>query len=298
MPNHVRLSEGGFHAYAPVDLVTAEMHRLVEELRGDDFARAHPVLQAAYAHYALVCIHPFADGNGRVARALASAFTYRSHSVPLLILLEHKPQYLAALRTADEGEAQVFVDFVFERTVDAISLIEQTLKAAAAPDPEVEAARLVEAFRSRGGYDLEQVEAAGLALVSAFVEAFNQIGESLRVPGQLEIRSVSGVPSPRATSKAGYRATLQPGGALITVAASPPVDLTLHRRIGLEVPVNPTVDEDLLLVDSEQQVIFTARLRELIPRPTTAFQLRLGVAVRRIMGEALSQLSQLPSRKT
>src|SRR6185295_2158384 len=135
-PNHVRGRDGTMHSYAPVDLTPAEMHRLIGELSSADFAAAHPVLQAAYAHFAFVAIHPFADGNGRVARALASTFTYRSHSVPLLILLEHKPGYFAALRSADEGAAQAFVDFVFERTLDAISLIEQTLKAAAAPDPE------------------------------------------------------------------------------------------------------------------------------------------------------------------
>src|SRR6202008_4940170 len=207
MPNHVRLQDGGFHAYAPVDAVPVEMHRFTEEMRSESFQLAHPVVQAAYAHYALVCIPPFADGNARVARALPSAFTYRSHSVPLLILLEHKPQYLASLRSADAGEPRGFVDFVFERTIDAISLIEQTLKAAAAPDPEVEVASLREVFRSRGYAD-EQVDEAGLALLSAFVDEFNRLGERLRVPGQLDIRSYSTVDSRGSSSRAGYRTTL------------------------------------------------------------------------------------------
>lgn len=30
------------------------------------FVKAHPVLQAAWAHFAFVAVHPFADGNGRV----------------------------------------------------------------------------------------------------------------------------------------------------------------------------------------------------------------------------------------
>jgi len=69
MPNHVRTRKGADHSYAPVDVTPAEMARLVAELRSDAFLTAHPVLQAAYAHYGLVAIHPFADGNGRVARA-------------------------------------------------------------------------------------------------------------------------------------------------------------------------------------------------------------------------------------
>lgn len=37
----------------------------------------HPVLKAGIAHYQLVAIHPFMDGNGRTARALATFILYR-----------------------------------------------------------------------------------------------------------------------------------------------------------------------------------------------------------------------------
>jgi Fic family protein len=37
----------------------------------------HPVLKAGIAHYQLVTIHPFMDGNGRTARALATFILYR-----------------------------------------------------------------------------------------------------------------------------------------------------------------------------------------------------------------------------
>lgn len=57
-PNHVRDRNGNIHAYAPVDVTSSEMHRLCQELRSDTFAGAHPALQAAYAHYSFVLIHP------------------------------------------------------------------------------------------------------------------------------------------------------------------------------------------------------------------------------------------------
>src|SRR5262249_36629155 len=72
VPNHVLLSDGEVHSYAPVDMTGPEMQRFCDELRSAEFEQAHPVQQASYAHYALTAIHPFSDGNGRVARALAS----------------------------------------------------------------------------------------------------------------------------------------------------------------------------------------------------------------------------------
>src|SRR5438876_1237932 len=82
---HVQLPDGSLHVYAPVDQTRDEMARLVRELNSGEFAGAHPIIQAAYAHHAFVSIHPFSDGNGRVARALASVYLYRSARIPLLL---------------------------------------------------------------------------------------------------------------------------------------------------------------------------------------------------------------------
>jgi len=47
----------------------AEMTRFLDWLNGD--AAMEPVLKAALAHLWFVTIHPFDDGNGRIARAIA-----------------------------------------------------------------------------------------------------------------------------------------------------------------------------------------------------------------------------------
>lgn len=39
----------------------------------------HPILRAAISHYQLVYIHPFIEGNGRTARAMATLITYVSN---------------------------------------------------------------------------------------------------------------------------------------------------------------------------------------------------------------------------
>lgn len=119
-PNSPQLPDGSFHAYAPVLDVVAEMVRLVEQFRSTSFVEAHPVVQAAYAHHAFVHIHPFADGNGRVARLLASIWLLRAASIPLWVRSDDRDVYLASLRTADGGDRGPWVDFVGEASLQLL----------------------------------------------------------------------------------------------------------------------------------------------------------------------------------
>jgi hypothetical protein len=84
-PNHIRLDDGGWLATAPVALVRPEMARLVELAGSPAFADLHPVVQAGWLHDAILHVQPFADGNGRVARALAGGVLLRAASVPLVV---------------------------------------------------------------------------------------------------------------------------------------------------------------------------------------------------------------------
>jgi Fic family protein len=127
--NPLNRASGVVHAYAPPSDTPAEMHRLVEQLVTPEFAAAHPVVQAAYAHYAFVCVHPFADGNGRVSRALASVFLYRDPGVPLVVFDDQRDLYLDALETADHGNPVSFVQFISDRLVDTVSRIAQPRRA-------------------------------------------------------------------------------------------------------------------------------------------------------------------------
>jgi len=141
-PNHVRLTDGKIHAYSPVDMVSTEMHRLVEQIRTPEFEAAHPVLQASYCHYACVVIHPFADGNGRVARALASTFFYRAQSIPLLIFANQRAAYLDALVIADQGDFAEAIEFFRDRGIDTAQLVAESLMTIAAAKPAVQVSRL------------------------------------------------------------------------------------------------------------------------------------------------------------
>src|SRR6185295_4972666 len=122
-PNHVRLTDGSIHPYAPVDQVSSEMYRLLEQIRTPEFESTHPVTQASYIHYAFVAIHPFADGNGRVARALASVFFFRAHSIPFLVFANQLKPYFDALHQADLAQARPLLVFFRDRGIDTFQLV-------------------------------------------------------------------------------------------------------------------------------------------------------------------------------
>jgi Fic family protein len=112
LPNHVLTKDGRIHYHAPPVDTVGEVNRLIEEITSQAFDSAHPLDQASYAHFAFVAVHPFIDGNGRVARALASLFTYRAYSLPLLIFAVQRDNYLDALRNADSGNYRPFKQFI------------------------------------------------------------------------------------------------------------------------------------------------------------------------------------------
>lgn len=114
----------------PLNRTHTEMLKYFQELRSKQFLEAHPVLQASYAHYALVAIHPFADGNGRVARLLSFYFIYRSNSIPIFFLNQNYSRYISTLREADLGDYQLFVNLVQERAIDSASAIKEQISLA------------------------------------------------------------------------------------------------------------------------------------------------------------------------
>jgi Fic family protein len=159
-PNNVTLADGTLHAYCPVNEVAPEMYRLQEEMRSPAFEQAHAVVQAAYAHHALTAVHPFSDGNGRTARALASVFLYRAASIPLIVFSDQQEGYWDALAAADRGVGQAFVTFIDDRAVDSMALVTNRLREAKQTLAS-RAAVLRGLFRAHGGLSPAEVVAVG-----------------------------------------------------------------------------------------------------------------------------------------
>lgn len=63
----------------------------------------HPVERAADAHYRLVTIHPFVDGNGRTARLLMNLILLMAGYPPAIIQKHERLAYIGALEKAQLG---------------------------------------------------------------------------------------------------------------------------------------------------------------------------------------------------
>jgi len=72
-PNHVRTTTGETHFYATPQETPALMGELLAWYRREaKVGELHPLVLAATFHYRFVAIHPFDDGNGRMARLLTN----------------------------------------------------------------------------------------------------------------------------------------------------------------------------------------------------------------------------------
>lgn len=67
---------------------------------------------AALAHFKLVDIHPFIDGNGRTARLLMNLVLMNRGYPPTVILKTDRQKYYQTLDLAHRGELKPFVDFI------------------------------------------------------------------------------------------------------------------------------------------------------------------------------------------
>lgn len=111
------------------------MEELVQWLNSEEALQLHPVEYAALAHYKLVYVHPFVDGNGRTSRLLMNLVLMQASYPPITIRKEQRAEYYAALDTANEGDVRPFIRFIAkctEMTLDTL-LIPVTERAVGLP---------------------------------------------------------------------------------------------------------------------------------------------------------------------
>lgn len=104
LANSPRREDGTLHEYCPPEHVAAEMDRLVDLHRQHERREVRAYVEAAWLHHAFTQIHPFQDGNGRVARTLASLVLIKAGFFPLVVTRDDRERYITALERADGGE--------------------------------------------------------------------------------------------------------------------------------------------------------------------------------------------------
>ena len=111
-PNNPTRPDGKEHQYCPPEHVAAEMDHLIELHQSQRTADVAPDVSAAWLHHRFAQIHPFQDGNGRVARAITSLVLINAGWFPLVVTREDRSRYMETLGDADEGNLVPLVNLI------------------------------------------------------------------------------------------------------------------------------------------------------------------------------------------
>ena len=174
-PNHVVTETGETHYYARPEETPALMQGLVDDYRAGwvqvEAGGVDAVVFAADLHHRFASIHPFDDGNGRMARLLMNLVLMLAGYPPAVIRQENRPAYYGALAEADAGDLDALVRFVAGELEATLDLYLRTLRGE--PDPTV--------FSHRVALLKKEVETSGGA-VERSPEALARITRELVAP--------------------------------------------------------------------------------------------------------------------
>lgn len=277
--NFVTLNDGRLVAFCPVARVPEEMERLVGELASADFNSCHPAIQAAYAHYAITAMHPFADANGRLARVVASIFLYRSVGVPLLVFADQWPQYRRSQNDLSMGNLQLSLDRFTVFGLNAMDLAASLMAA----HPRSSVARL-----AGGEVPADERELAAVALVHDLL--WIELHDMLPTPPAGVALAIGELRDPPA-AHAGHHPVTDPrsgrSGVRLSIraGAGQSVDLVF-------VPLLSNDDHDLLPIAIREQTtgrLFEAALGDVHPFPLEGLMVRLRAWVASLLEGSLSQ---------
>ena len=75
------------------------------------------------AHYRIVSIHPWADGNGRMSRLVMNMIQYESGVIPSIVKKENRAEYISSLaQSQDEDDSSKFIDFMINHHCNNIKI--------------------------------------------------------------------------------------------------------------------------------------------------------------------------------
>jgi len=100
-PNNPRRPDGSIHEYCPPIHVNSEIDRLLEIYQS--YSGKDPVIVAAWLHHRFTQIHPYQDGNGRLARVIVTMVLVQHDLLPVVLDRDIRTEYISSLEKADRG---------------------------------------------------------------------------------------------------------------------------------------------------------------------------------------------------
>ncbi|MCP4679578.1 MAG: Fic family protein [Deltaproteobacteria bacterium] len=313
LPNHVVKIDGALHAHAPVLDTPGEMQRLVNEASTDKFRAAPPELQISYIHYAFVVIHPFADGNGRVARALASIFSYRHFHIPYFLGIERRDDYFRALERADNGEVSAFIHFCIETTIDGLHWFNDAFKGTiGVEDASNQADAIQKLYKTSSGFTHQEVDNTGVQLMNKLQKEMSRYWQQMKIGGEYAAYSIK-------SNESGYRESPPPDGYRWIFVSGPrqltslfntrpPAGVSLQDSFVLWVPKDCGEWDDLIVevhptkdgeghVEFIDDLVFKARAAEVMKGISRTLEDRLDMFINRYFSDRLKKLTDLAEQK-
>ena len=182
LPNNPLRPDGTIHEYCPPEQVDSEMDRLIAlHHQHDDVA---PEVEAAWLHHRFTQIHPFQDGNGRIARALATLVFVKAGWFPLVVRDRHRAQYIDVLETADDGDLKPLVEYFarLQRSefIHALNIAEDVRQARRVADTIVSVRRQLKQRKDSLVTEWEAAKSIAAALRNQAEHRLAEVAEELK----------------------------------------------------------------------------------------------------------------------
>jgi hypothetical protein len=97
----------------PAQFVSERMAKMIEWYTKNR-KKLHPFVLASVVHTQFVAIHPFDDGNGRVARLLFNFILIKHGYFPIIFYNSDKHEYYSNIRKSKYGEISNFLKYVIQ----------------------------------------------------------------------------------------------------------------------------------------------------------------------------------------
>lgn len=181
----IKNSETGEITFKPPPAVEVPyfMESFIAFLNSEESEEIHPVLKGGITHYELVRIHPFIDGNGRVARACATLVLYiLGYDIKRLFSLEEhydsdSGRYYEALSSVEKnGDLTCWLEYFAEGLAIELNRVkERVLKIS--NDVKIRKKRGQLALNERQMKILEYIQSIGFISNQAYKDLFPMISE-------------------------------------------------------------------------------------------------------------------------